>query len=52
MPDPYTLNPNPYTLYLLVGARALSPSGTTASTCGATVFHDPVRDGTGWFHCA
>ena len=30
----------------------MSPSGNPASTCSATVFHDPVRDGTGWVHRA
>src|SRR5205085_7262298 len=34
------------------GARTYSPSGPTASTFGAAAFHDPVRDGTGWFHGA
>ena len=34
------------------GARTYSPSGHPASTFGATAFHDPVRDGSGWVHCA
>ena len=34
------------------GARTYSPSGHPASTFGAAVFHDPVRDGTGWDHGA
>src|SRR5258706_12060248 len=34
------------------GARTYSPSGQPASTFGATAFHDPVRDGTGWIHRA
>src|SRR5947208_12032191 len=36
----------------LVGARTYSPSGHPASTFGAAVFHDPVRDGSGWVHRA
>jgi hypothetical protein len=34
------------------GARTYSPSGRPASTIGAAVFHDPVRDGAGWVHGA
>ena len=37
---------------LWYGARTYSPSGHPASTFGAAAFHDPVRDGTGWFHGA
>jgi hypothetical protein len=36
----------------MMGARTVSPSGQTASTLGAAVFHDPVRDGSGWVHRA
>src|SRR5437867_12340688 len=35
-----------------MGARTYSPSGHPASTFGAAVFHDPVRDGSGWVHRA
>ena len=39
----------PFTFVCSVdGARTYSPSGHPASTFGATAFHDPVRDGSGW----
>ena len=36
----------------MMGARTYSPSGHAASTFGAATFHDPVRDGSGWYRRA
>jgi hypothetical protein len=38
--------------YLWCECVDLPSQGSGPSSIGATVFHDPVRDGTGWFHCA
>jgi hypothetical protein len=47
-----TLSTQNSQLHEVVGARTYSPSGPPASTFGAAVFHDPVRDGSGWGHRA